>query len=148
MMNLDPSVLLELGKVKSQLSAGRSLRVSQSLFELEGEQKIISLILGLHTRKDIADMLSEIKGLDADYVKSLLLLNDLLQDNFEHWIDTVTIEQDNELVKSMKSIAWNQPPNEASVLDVVVLSQGYEFAEDPSVKEKNTMVETQRFSKK
>ena len=136
MMNLDPAVLLELGKVKSQLSAGRSLRVSQSLFELEGEQKIISLILGLHTRKDISDMLSETKGLDADYVKSLSLLNDLLQDNFEHWIDTVTIEQDNELVKSMKSIAWNQPPNEASVLDVGVLSQGYEFAEDPSVKEK------------
>ena len=74
------------------------------------------------------------------------MLNDLLQDNFEHWIDTVTIEQDNELVKSMKSIAWNQPPNEASVLDVGVLSQGYEFAEDPSVKE-NTMVETQRFGK-
>ena len=37
MMNLEPAVLLELGKVKSQLSAGRSLRVSQSLFELEGE---------------------------------------------------------------------------------------------------------------
>ena len=132
MMNLDPSVLLELGKVKSQLSAGEFESFSIIIRTRRRTENHFTHTGAPYT-KDISDMLSETKGLDADYVKSLSLLNDLLQDNFD--IDTVTIEQENELVKSMKSIAWNQPQMKPQFLTWAFCLK-YEFAEDPSVKEK------------
>ena len=124
----DAGQQIAIQKVQSQLSANRSLEVSNNLLELKGSASIISVLLAISNGSEASTAIKELAKVDKELAGEFADLNRLVRGEIEDW-KASTNAGDNGLAKARARFAWLNFPESVAKLPPIEIAAGIEILE-------------------
>ena len=124
----DAAQQIAIQKVQSQLSAKRSLEVSNSLLELKGSASIISVLLAISSGSEASKAIKELAKVDKELAEEFADLNRLIEGEIKDW-KASTNAGDNGLAKARARYAWLNFPESVAQLPPTEIADGIEILE-------------------
>ena len=102
----NPANQLSMRRLISQLEGGRSVKDVKGLAALEGQSVVISVLIGLHMKRDVDVLLKELVKEDKKLSARLSLYSELVNGSIENWQDAISLVEEDELSKEIIRRAW------------------------------------------
>ena len=132
----NPANQLSMRRLISQLEGGRSVKDVKGLAALEGQSVVISVLIGLHMKRDVDVLLKELVKEDKKLSARLSLYSELVNGSIENWQDAISLVEEDELSKEIIRRAWTLAPEKAANESSQKLAEGIACTTDSNVKEK------------
>ena len=116
---------IAIQKIQSQLSANRSLEVSNNLLQLTGNASIISVILAIASHSDSTKPIKELAKINKELM-NLKTLTRLIDGTVKDW-KASTSADDNGLGRARARFAWLSFPESVGNLPPEEIATGIEI---------------------
>ena len=124
----DASQQIAIQKIQSQLSANRSLEVSNNLLQLTGNASIISVILAIASHSDSTKPIKELAKINKELAEEFEDLTRLIDGTVKDW-KASTSADDNGLGRARARFAWLSFPESVGNLPPEEIATGIEILE-------------------
>ena len=132
----NPANQLSMRRLISQLEGDRSVKDVKGLADLKGQAVAISVLIGLHLKGDVGDLLKDLAKEDKQLSARLSLYSQLVNGSIVNWHDAVSLTDEDELSKEIIRSAWSLAPEQAAEESSLKLAEGIACITDSNIKEK------------
>ena len=127
---------LSMRRLISQLEGDRSVKDVKGLAELKGQAVVISVLIGLHLKRNVDDLLKGLAKEDKQLSARLSLYSELVNGSIMNWHDAVSLTDEDDLSKEIVRRAWSLAPEQAAKESSQKLAEGITCITDSNIKEK------------
>ena len=132
----NPANQLSMRRLISQLEGGRSVKDVKGLAALEGQSVVISVLIGLHMKRDVDDLLKKLGKEDKKLSARLSLYSEIVNGSIDNWQEAVSLADEDQLSKEIIRRAWALAPEKAANESSQKLAEGIACITDSNMKEK------------
>ena len=131
-----PANQVSMRRLISQLEGDRSVKDVRGLAELKGQAVVISVLIGLHQKREVSGLLKVLAKEDKLLSARFSLYSELMNGLVMNWHDAVSLTDEDHLSREIVSKAWSLAPEQAAEESSQKLAKGIACITDSSVKEK------------